>query len=443
MRLHKYQTYTTYAIAIGTTIILCLSFTSPEQNDDYANDTYLRYDDYIYDDSIKTVLLHPLNNELNYPIIALKSKAKLKLSFDDLRRNSTPYFYSIIHCDANWEPSKLLAMEYIDGFTENEIIDFRFAFNTDLYYTHFNAVFPNENFNITKSGNYIIKVYAQDQSNQPILTKRFMVYDPQVNINTNIHRATDVNEQFFRQEVDFKINHGEYKITNPFDQLNVIILQNFRWDNAISGLKPRFVKDNELDYNYESGNVFDGNNEFRNFDIKSILYQTINIKKIKYNPTDKLVHVDLLDDEVRAYKQYLSMPDINGNFLIKRNEGSESEIEADYVKVRFSLPYDFPFTDGNLYLFGKLSDWKFKEELKLDYDTLNAKYTKEVLLKQGYYNYVYCFVKDGSKNTGDISVIEGSYSETENEYTILVYHRPLNENYDKLIGYYTDRSGNQ
>jgi len=442
MKRNNHYTYATYLLAFLIVALLCSAFTFTINNDDYANDTFLRYDDYTYDDSIKTVLLYNVRSELSYPIIPLNGKEILKLSFDDLRRNSQPYFYSIIHCNANWEPSNLLTNEYIDGFFENEIIDFQYAFNTDLYYTHFNVEFPNENFNITKSGNYIIKVYSQDQNNQPILTKRFMVYDPQVNISINAHRATDVNEQFFRQEVDFKINHGEYRITNPFEHLNVVVMQNYRWDNAISGLKPRFVKDNELDYNYESGNVFDGNNEFRNFDIKSIQYQTINIKKIKYNPTEKLVHVDLLDDEVRSYRQYLSMPDLNGNFLIKRNEGTESEIEANYVRVRFSLPYNFPFTDGNLYLLGKFSDWKFKEELKLDYDTANARYTKEVLLKQGYYNYVYCFVKDGSKNTGDIATIEGSYSETENEYSILVYHRPLNENYDKLIGFHSISTAN-
>jgi len=128
---------------------------------------------------------------------------------------------------------------------------------------------------------------------------------------------------------------------------------------------------------------------------------------------------------------------LNGNFLIKKNEGNDSETDADYVKVHFRLPYQLPLTDGNLYLFGKFSDWKFKEELKLDYDTLKQEYVKEVLLKQGYYNYMYCFVKDGSKNKGDLSVIEGSHYETENEYSILVYHRQVNDNYDRLIGFAT------
>ena len=296
---------------------------------------------------------------------------------------------------------------------------------------------------ITKSGNYILKVYPVNDAEHPILTKRFMVFENKVAITMDIKRATDVNESYYRQEIDFKINHEGYDVPNPFGKLNVVLMQNYRWDNAITGLKPKYIKDSELDYNFDNGeNVFDANNEFREIDIKSIKYQTIRIKNIQFEQQDKLEHVYVLPDEQRSFKQYYSMPDLNGNFIIKKNEGSDSEIDADYVKVHFTLPYAPPIQNGNLYLFGKFSDWKFKEELKLTYDTLKQEYKKEILLKQGYYNYAYCFVKDASKNTGDLSVIEGSHYETENNYTILVYHRELNDNYDRLVGYASKGNGN-
>jgi hypothetical protein len=407
-------------------------------DDDYATNNYMRYDDFIYDDSIKSVLLYNTRSELSYPIINLQSGDLIKLSFDDLRRNSTPYNYTVIHCNGNWEPSSLSKSEYIEGFYEDEIFDYKYSTNTDLAYTHYNKTFPNDNMKVTKSGNYILKAYKVNDSEHPILTKRFMVVENRVAIKMTTKRATDVNESYFRQEIDFKINHEGYDLANAYDKLNVVLMQNYRWDNAITTLKPKFIKDTELNYDYNnSENVFDGNNEYRNFDIKSIKYQTIRIDKIRYEPADKIVHVHILPDETRSFKQYYSDQDLNGNFLIKKNEGNDSEMDADYVKVHFRLPYKMPLTDGNLYLFGKFSDWKFKEELKLDYDTLKQEYVKEVLLKQGYYNYMYCFVKDGAKNKGDLSVIEGSHYETENEYSILVYHRGVNDNYDRLIGFAT------
>jgi len=410
-------------------------------NDDYAEDNFLRYDDYIYKDSIKTALLHNSKNELSYPIISLQSGETISLSFDDLGRGFKTYMYTLIHCTPNWEKSDLNNNEYIDGFEEDEIFDFKYSTNTDMPYTHYSTSFPNDNMRITKSGNYIVMVYPVNKKDQPILTKRFMVYESNVAISMNIKRATDVNESYFRQEIDFKLNHEGYDITNSYDNLKVVLMQNYRWDNAITGLKPRFINDTELNYDYNSSeNVFDANNEFRNFDLKSTQYQTMQIQSIKYDKTDKLEHVYLLDDEARSFKKYYNEQDINGNFLIKRNGSDDSDIQADYVKVHFSLPYPVPFQDGSLYVIGKFTDWKFKEELKLDYDTINKRYVKPVLLKQGYYNYVYCFVKDGSKNTGDISVIEGSHYEAENEYSILVYHRGVNDYYDRLIGFATARN---
>jgi hypothetical protein len=425
-------------LLLGGIFIICSSHQIIDNNDDYAVENFTRYDDYIYNDSIKTVLLYNTTAQMSYPIVNLNGNGSIQLSFDDLRRDNSIYNYTVIHCDANWEPSDLEQNEYLEGFFEDELFDFEYSSNTDLYYTHYNLTLPNENMKLTKSGNYILMVYPVNNKEQPILTKRFMVYENNVGITMNIKRATDVNESYFRQEVDFKINHEGYHITDPFERLNVVLMQNYRWDNAIFNLDPKFIKDTELNYDFNNGeNVFDANNEYRAFDLKSIRYNTIRVKKIEFNVFDKLQHVYLFNDERRSFKQYCSTVDLNGNFLIKRNEGERSEIEADYVKVHFTLPYSPPIKDGNLYLFGKFCDWKFKDELKLDYDTINQQYTKEVLLKQGYYNYLYCFVKDGSKNTGDISVVEGSHYETKNDYSILVYYRKLNDNFDRLIGFAT------
>lgn len=416
-------------------------YTKSQASDDYAADDFLRYDDYIYNDSIKTVMLYKNPSQLNYPIISLNSGETLQLSFDDLGRGYKTYMYTLIHCTANWKPSDLNNNEYIEGFAEDEIFDFKYSSNTDVPYTHYDVNFPNENMKILNSGNYIIKVYPVNNSDKPILTKRFMVYESHIGVKLDIKRATDVNESYFRQEVDFKLNHDGYDITNSYNNLKVVLMQNYRWDNAITGLTPRFINDTELNYDYNSSeNVFDANNEFRAFDIKSTQYQTARVKSIVYDKADKLEHIYLLDDEPRSFKKYYNQPDLNGNFLVKRNGSNDNDTQADYVKVHFSLPYPVPFQDGNLYIIGKFTDWKFKEELKLDYDTLNKRYTKPVLLKQGYYDYVYCFVKDRSKNTGDISTIEGSHYEAENEYSVLVYHRGVNDYYDRLVGFATAKN---
>ena len=56
---------------------------------------------------------------------------------------------------------------------------------------------------------------------------------------------------------------------------------------------------------------------------------------------------------------------IGSNFILRLLEKDDIEIvniDAEYVKVHFSLNYEAPLPGGSLYLFGKFSDWKFKEE---------------------------------------------------------------------------------
>ena len=59
-------------------------------------------------------------------------------------------------------------------------------------------------------------------------------------------------------------------------------------------------------------------------------------------------------------------------------------------------------------------------------------YKGKLYLKQGYYNYQYIFLKDNTKTADDV-LLEGMHSETENDYTILIYHRQLADDYDRLI----------
>ncbi|MCC6690782.1 MAG: DUF5103 domain-containing protein, partial [Bacteroidia bacterium] len=223
----------------------------------------------------------------------------------------------------------------------------------------------------------------------------------------------------------------DYDIANPYDNLKVVIAQNGRRDNAISNLKPKYVKENIFDYDYDEENVFTGGNEFRNFDLKTLRFQTMRIQKISYDSAHN--HAWLTPDEKRTFKRYTSLQDINGRYLVKMNEANNSECEADYVYVHFFLANNELFTDGDIYILGGLSDWQFKKEFKMNYNAERKGYEATIYLKQGYYNYEYVFLKDG-ETVGDETVIEGMHFETENDYTVFVYYREQGINYDQLIG---------
>ena len=89
---------------------------------------------------------------------------------------------------------------------------------------------------------------------------------------------------------------------------------------------------------------------------------------------------------------------------------------------------------GDIYLFGKLSDWMINDDFKLKYNEKEKIYETDILLKQGYYNYNYA-IKDTINNIVDFSFIEGTHYQTKNDYYVYVYYRGPENRYDKLIGF--------
>ena len=395
------------------------------------------YRNNVYKSNIKTVLLHKKDDPLSIPIVNLNNNVgKLKLSFDDLDSDIKDYYYSITHCNSDWRTSDLMKSEYLNGFSQKPITNFEFSFNTLESYTHYSLIFPEEDMTPTISGNYILKIFKEDTL---IITERFMLLDNKLNIETDVRRATLAADRKNKHEVDFKIYHPKVNISDPYTDLTIHVKQNNRDDNAIVDLKPLFVKNQELIYDYEDVNTFWGNNEFRHFDIKSFRYQSQRIKDIITNNNNTDVY--LFSDFKRSFDLYSIIPDINGNFLIESQEGWNSSVEADYANVHFSLPFDKPINYGELYIIGELSDWQLKNEFKLHFNAENKKYECTTKLKQGYYNYHY-ILYDTISNKVDVNYIEGTHYQTRNDYYIYVYYRETSDRYDQLIGFIKTSSKN-
>jgi hypothetical protein len=412
------------------------------QESDYYNSSFLRYENHIYKESIKTPILERLGFSLSDPVLQLGNTDVLQLSFDDLSEDAADYGYRIIHCTKDWQPSVLSENDYTDGFYTGIISKYRPSFNTTHSYFHYTLDFPNEQMKVLLSGNYLMVVFENAEPDKIVLTQRFLVVENLVNIESNIHRATDVALRNSHQEVDVKLNTGGLNINNPYSSVQLVIIQNNLWSTAITNLKPRFVLDNELDYNYDDENIFQGGSEFRTFDIRTMRFLTQFIEKVDYDSSTNNNKVILKPAIRRGTQRYSSEDDINGRFLIKIYEDRNSEVEADYVKVRFSLPVLEPYLNGKFYLFGQLTNWNIGIEGKMEYDYDNSLYFKELLLKQGYYNYQYMFVPD-STGKPEIADTEGQHFETRNDYTILVYFREPGGRFDRIVGYRkTESAGN-
>jgi hypothetical protein len=377
--------------------------------------------------NIQTILLHQKDNQSSKPIINLNSNDILELSFDDLNDKISQLFYSIEHYSFDWEKSDLLISEYVRGFSQNEVIDYEYSFNTLRKYIHYSVLFPSKNFSPIISGNY--KIHVFDNYGDTIISKKFMVIEKKINIESRVKRATLANDRKTKHEIDFTIKHPNLIVNDPFTDIEVVIQQNNNL-NVLKDLKPIYVKNNELIYDYNDENTFFGLNEYRSFSTESIRYFSEKVKNITVDSNN--ITVTLFEDLKKSFNNYSIEPDINGDFIIKSQKAWNSSNEAEYLKVIFSLKNEL-LENQDIYIVGKLNDSRLNKKFKLEYNYEKKKYSKSILLKQGYYNYHYQ-THDTLKNIYSINDFEGSYYQTRNDYYIYVYHKEIGERYYKLIG---------
>lgn len=393
----------------------------------------LVYDNHIYEDQIKTVLLYVPGTNYPVPVIKLNSSDKLHLSFDEFTNNNDYYQYTLVHCDANWKPTNLRPLEYMQpGNLFTNIDQFKFSNNTYKRFVHYDAFFPSKDVAPKISGNYLLKVYRNFDESDLIITRKIFVLDNKATFTTNIQPATLPDVRFSKQEVDFSFKLNNYQVIDPFNDLKVVVSQNNRWDNAITNLKPQFIVGNEYTYNYERENLFDGTNEYRFFDFRSLRFFSQNVES-KY--FDEINHLVLRREEKRGATRHLEYIDFNGKRVIANKDGqNDGSFDGDYAWVYFSLSAPQRFRMGEVYIFGELSDWQVKEEFRMTYNESKLQYEGKAILKQGYYSYLYV---TENEVTGALETVEteGNYMETENDYYLYVYCRNQSFDYDELIGF--------
>jgi len=391
----------------------------------------------LLDEHIKTIQIFREGWESSYPILLMNSEVLLVIEFDELSDNVSNLYYAVIHCDAEWRISELTPQEYIEGYDENIIEDYKNSFNTYANYTHFRLTIPNDMMRLTRSGNYLLVVFRDGIRDDVVFSRRFMISEAKVGIEARSNRPVLSSFRDCCQEIDITVKHPGIRIDDPFNETSLSIFQNGVWENAIHNLQPLYINPGELVYDYQRENVFNAGNEFRMFDTQNTRVKGYHVENIQF--IAPYMHYELKTDQPNPPHLYFNRDDMNGRYYVENDEGRDPSVDADYVFVHFTLESRFEIGDGDVYIAGELTNWQFTETNRMEYNEAASKYRGSLLLKQGIYNYRYIFLPENG-DAFDMAEIEGSHFETENEYLILFYHRAMGDRFDRLLGHQVIRS---
>ena len=389
----------------------------------------LQFENHVYEENVKTVRLYPIQNSyddvIQPAVLSIQSQRNLILEFDQLFGDFQSYYARLIHCDADWGKSRLSDSDILVQFNDFPITEYQYSFGTSIPYVHYEWIVPH----VKRTGNYLIKVYREGNEADLILTRRFMIYDNQLQIDATVGFSQGIVERDLNQQINFSIRYPDLNIRNPLEEINVVIRQNKRWDNALHKLPPTSVKEDlrTIEYQYFNlENNFLGGNEFRYFDLRSLNILGQNIASI--DRSENRVDVFLLKDELNINRGHGTFQDINGEYVIGNLETDPATITSDYAFVHFFL--ESPPRSEAVFILGALSDWQYNNDNLMTYDNQLNGYTQTMLLKQGWYNFIYYLPENE-----DAYHFEGSYFQTENLYEVLVYYRPIGALADQLVGY--------
>ena len=385
-----------------------------------------------FDPAFRSLLVRLDGNYMFPPIITRGNDDHITVSFDELKDDRSYLRYTLVHCDADWKPSGLVDSEFVDGFNYADIEDYEFSSGTLSQFVHYQFTLPNEQMQPLISGNYLVRVYREEDPDDVVLQARFMVCENEVKVPIEVTSRTDIDYNDRHQQLSIKVDTRNYRVQNMYNDLKLRITQNQRPDTEVALSAPMMVNGNVAVFDHMKQLVFTAGNEYRRIETVATNYLTMGVEAVEY--FHPLYHVTLRTDLPRTDEPYIYDQTQHGRYFIRNAESDNSATCADYMVTHFFLNTAGPVQGGKIYINGEFTYNLFSPATLMKYDAATGGYTCDLLLKQGAYNYQYLFVPDGSA-TGLTARIEGDKYQTVNEYLVRVYHRRQGERYDRFIGY--------
>lgn len=377
----------------------------------------------IYSDNIKTLTSVVNNDWLSEPLLVLGTNDVMRVGFDEMSHDYHRYVYRIEHCENDWSTSEdIFESDWLDGFNGLTIDNMQNSINTNVLYTHYSLEFPDSRCSVKMSGNYRMKICDEDNGGEVVAEVRFRVLEPLMAMSMTMTSNTDIDVNKSHQQISVKLDYGSVNITNPDEELMLVVTQNNREETARRGVRYNFRNNRGLEWQHNKSLIFPGGNEYHKFEILDVSHPTMGIDKIFWDGGSYQVYPFACQQS----DNYLYDEDANGAFFIRNSDNTEIDYTCEYVFVNYELhsPYVGPVS-----IDGMWTTDADKSRYAMEYDSATQTYSVRIMQKLGYYNYMF------TAENGQAAKTEGSYYQTENSYQAYIYYKGTGARTWRLVGF--------
>lgn len=381
----------------------------------------------IFSPQIKSLQAVVNQDFLSPAVMRLHTDDILQIAFDELSHDYHRYAYTIERCEADWTPSEeMFESDWLEGFNAIVIDDHEQSVNTIIPYTHYQLQIPNDQCRLKMSGNYRLHI-IDDESQQELACVEFMVTDQTMSLFMEASTNTDIDHNISHQQLSISLNYNNHIVTNPQEQIRMVVRQNDREDNSRLHVSPSFIQANGLRWQHHQQLIFDAGNEYHKYEVLDPSHPTMGIDYINWDGEQYQVYPFI--NEPRPH--YIYDEDADGAFYIRNSDNRENDTASEYLWVNYRLKApELPF--GRIIIKGMWTTEAPKTYL-MSYDEKERLYTASILQKQGYYSYQYLWQdQDGHLQT---LPSEGNFYQTENRYQAYIYYKGTGERTWRLVSY--------
>ena len=381
----------------------------------------------IFSPQIKSLQAVVNQDFLSPAVMRLHTDDILQIAFDELSHDYHRYAYTIERCEADWTPSEeVFESDWLEGFNAIVIDDHEQSVNTIIPYTHYQLQIPNDQCRLKMSGNYRLHI-IDDESQKELACVEFMVTDQTMSLFMEASTNTDIDHNISHQQLSISLNYNNHIVTNPQEQIRMVVRQNDREDNSRLHVSPSFIQANGLRWQHHQQLIFDAGNEYHKYEVLDPSHPTMGIDYINWDGEQYQVYPFI--NEPRPH--YIYDEDADGAFYIRNSDNRENDTASEYVWVNYRLKApELPF--GRIIIQGMWTT-EAPETYLMSYDQTERLYTASILQKQGYYSYQYLWQdQDGHLQT---LPSEGNFYQTENRYQAYIYYKGTGERTWRLVSY--------